>query len=126
MGHLEKSELSCPISSPDLESEIAANTGLNANKFAQRTDDCGQAGGANEIRTHGTVRRQSRSNLVSRASLPKTGILAVVTRDFCRIGLSVREFGSSETGAELQKPANSGLFCPLRGGTSDLGTAWLE
>jgi hypothetical protein len=25
----------------------------------------------------------------------------------------------------MQKPANSGLFCSLRGGTSGLGTGWL-
>jgi hypothetical protein len=55
-------------------------------------------------------------NPVSRASLPKMGILAIVTGDFCRIGLSVPVFGSSETDVELQKPANSGLFCSLRGG----------
>jgi hypothetical protein len=35
------------------------------------------------------------------------------------------QFGSSETGTELQKPANSGLFCPLRGRASALGTGWL-
>jgi hypothetical protein len=56
---------------------------------------------------------------------PENGNIGVVTGDFCRIDLSVREFGSSETGAELQKPANSGLFCSLRGGTSGLGTGWL-
>jgi hypothetical protein len=39
--------------------------------------------------------------------------------------MRVCQFGSSETGAELQKLANSGLFYHLRGGTSDLGTAWL-
>jgi hypothetical protein len=65
------------------------------------------------------------SNPVSGARLPKTGILAAVAGDFCRIGLRVLQFGSSETGAELQKPANSGLFSSLGGGASGLGTAWL-
>jgi hypothetical protein len=72
-----------------------------------------------------TLGRQSRSNQVSGRCLPKTGIFAVFAGDFCRNGLRVRHLGSSETSAELQKPANSGLFCSLRGGTSDLGTAWL-
>jgi hypothetical protein len=57
---------------------------------------------------------QWRSNLVSGADLYKTGIFAVVAGDFCLDGLRLRQFGSSETGAELQKPANSGLFCSLR------------
>jgi hypothetical protein len=65
------------------------------------------------------------SNRVSGACLPKTGIFAVVAGDFCRNGLRVRPFGSSETGAELQKRANSGLFSSLRGATSVLGTGWL-
>ena len=46
--------------------------------------------------------------------------------DFCRNGLRVRHFGSAKTGTELQKSANSGLFCSLVGDTSDLGTAWLS
>ena len=69
--------------------------------------------------------RQSRSNRVSGCCLPKTGVFADPGGDFCRNGPRVLQFGSSETGRELQKAANSGLFCPLRGGNSDLGTAWL-
>ena len=71
------------------------------------------------------VGRQSRSNQVSGRRLPKTGVFAKRGGDFCRNGMRVCQFGSSETGAELQKPANSGLFCALTGGTPDLGTAWL-
>jgi hypothetical protein len=69
--------------------------------------------------------RQSRSNPISGRCLPKTGIFAVFAGDFCRNGLRVRHFGSSETDTELQKPANCGLFFALRGATSVLGTAWL-
>ena len=65
------------------------------------------------------------SNRVSGACLPKTGIFAVVAGDFCRNGLRVRHFRSSETGAELQKRANGGLFRSLRGGTSGLRNPWL-
>jgi hypothetical protein len=65
------------------------------------------------------------SNRVSDESLPKTGIFAVVTRDFARNGLVVLQFGSPETGAELQKPANCGLFSSLRGPNFGLKTAWL-
>jgi hypothetical protein len=68
---------------------------------------------------------QWRSNRVSSESLLKTGIFAVVAGDFSRNGLRVLQFGSSETGAELQKPANSGLFSPLRGTISGFRTAWL-
>jgi hypothetical protein len=71
------------------------------------------------------IRRQSRSNQVSGRCLPKTGIFGVFAGDFCRNGMQVGQFGSSETAAELQKPANSGLFSALRGGSSDLGNAWL-
>lgn len=63
--------------------------------------------------------------LVSSESLPKTGIFAVVAGDFFQNGLRDLQFGSSETGAELQKPANSGLFCFLRGDPSDFESAWL-
>jgi hypothetical protein len=45
MGHLEKNELTLPISSPELKSEIAAKLGLISNKVTQRIDDRGQAGG---------------------------------------------------------------------------------
>jgi hypothetical protein len=45
MGHLEKNELTLPTSSPEIESGIAANIGLIANKVARRIDDYGQAGG---------------------------------------------------------------------------------
>jgi hypothetical protein len=65
------------------------------------------------------------SNRVSGACLPKTGIFAVVAGDFCRNGLRVRHFRSSETGAESQKRANGGLFRSLTGGTSGLRNAWL-
>src|ERR1700733_13226634 len=68
---------------------------------------------------------QCRSNPVSSESLPKTGIFAVVAGDFSRKGLRVLEFGSSETGAELQKPAKSGPFSALRGTFSGFRTAWL-
>jgi hypothetical protein len=71
------------------------------------------------------VSTQWGSNQVSGASLPKTGIFAVVAGDFCRNGLRVRHFRSSETGAELQKRANGGLFRTLRGGTSGLRNPWL-
>jgi hypothetical protein len=54
MGHLEKNELTSPNRRPELESIIAADIGLIANKVAQRTDNCGQAGGATGIRTHDT------------------------------------------------------------------------
>ena len=57
MGHSEKSERILPIRSPELKSEMAANTGLIANRRAQRIDGCGQAGGESGIRTHGTVSR---------------------------------------------------------------------
>jgi hypothetical protein len=72
-----------------------------------------------------SVSTQWGSNRVSGACLPKTGIFAVVAGDFCRNGLRVRHFRSSETGAELQKRANGGLFRTLRGGTSGLRNAWL-
>jgi hypothetical protein len=49
----------------------------------------------------------------------------VVAGDSSRNGLRVLQFGSSETGAILQKPANSGLFSRLRGGIAGFGTAWL-
>jgi hypothetical protein len=55
MSHLEKNEMTLPISSAELKSEIAANTGLNCHNLAQRMDDCGQAGGAKGIRTAGTL-----------------------------------------------------------------------
>jgi hypothetical protein len=45
MGHLEKNELTLPISSPQLKSESLLIMGLIANNVAQRLDDCGQAGG---------------------------------------------------------------------------------
>jgi hypothetical protein len=58
--------------------------------------------------------------------LQKTGVFADSDGDFRRNGMRVCEFGSSEAGAELQKPANSGLFCALTGGTPVLGTGWLR
>jgi hypothetical protein len=57
--------------------------------------------------------------------LSKTGVFADSGGDFCRNRMRVSQFGSSETGAELQKPANSGLFSSLRGCSSGLGNAWL-
>jgi hypothetical protein len=65
--------------------------------------------------------RQSRSNRVSGRCLPKTGVLTDSGGDFCRNGPRVRHFGSSETSIELQKAANSGLFCSLRGFTAGFG-----
>jgi hypothetical protein len=56
-------------------------------------------------------RTQWRSNRVSPENLPKTGIFAVIAGDFSVNALRVLQFGRSETGAKLQKPANSGLFC---------------
>jgi hypothetical protein len=53
------------------------------------------------------------------------GIFAVVAGDFSPNGRRVLQFGSSETGAKLQKPANSGLFSRLRGFIFGFGTAWL-
>lgn len=69
--------------------------------------------------------RAVQNQLVSSESLPKTGIFAVVAGDFSRNGQRDLRFGSSETGTELQKPANSGLFWSLRGGVIGFGTAWL-
>jgi hypothetical protein len=79
------------------------------------------------VRANATAasRTQWRSNRVSSESLPKMGIFAVIAGDFSRNSLQVLRFGSSETGAELQKPANSGLFCSLKGSTCGLGTGWL-
>jgi hypothetical protein len=45
MSHSEKSEPTLPIRSLESKSEMAANTGLIANKLAQRTEGFGQAGG---------------------------------------------------------------------------------
>jgi hypothetical protein len=81
------------------------------------------AGEANEI--DAVPRTQWRSNRVSSESLRKTGIFAIVAGDFCRNGPPVLRLGRSETDTELQKPANSGLFCTLRDEASSLGTAWL-
>jgi hypothetical protein len=67
---------------------------------------------------------QCGSNRVSSESLPKTGIFAVVAGDFCPNCLRVLQFGSSETGTELQKPANGRLFAPLRA-ISRFGNGWL-
>jgi hypothetical protein len=97
----------------------------NTGRFDSADTGLGQAGGASRIRIPGTVGRQSRSNRVCARCLPKTGVFADSGRDFCRNGVRLCQFGSSETGAELQKPANSGLFCSLRGSTSDFGNAWL-
>jgi hypothetical protein len=58
--------------------------------------------------------RQSRSNQVSGRCLPKTGVFADSGGDFCRNGMRVCQFGSSETGAELQKPAKR-VFLPFEG-----------
>jgi hypothetical protein len=51
--------------------------------------------------------------------------LGVQRPAFAEMPCEFCQFGSSETGTELQKPANSGLFCPLRGRASALGTGWL-
>jgi hypothetical protein len=55
-------------------------------------------------------RTQCRSNRVSSESLPKTGIFAVVAGDFSRNGRRVLQFGSSETGAKLQKARQKRAF----------------
>jgi hypothetical protein len=69
--------------------------------------------------------RSGGSNRVSNENLPKMGIFAVVAGDFSRNSLQVLRFGSSETGAELQKAAKSGPLSPLRGTFSGFQTAWL-
>jgi hypothetical protein len=46
---------------------------------------------------------QWRSNQVSGASLPKTGIFAVAAGDFRHIGLGFSEFGSLETVQQIAK-----------------------
>jgi hypothetical protein len=42
------------------------------------------------------------------------GIFAVMTGDFRRIGLAVREFGSAETLPRIAKPAIGGIFSYYR------------
>lgn len=50
MNQPEKSEPNLPIRSPELKSEMAANTGLMVDRLAQRIDSCGQlAEGVSEI-----------------------------------------------------------------------------
>jgi hypothetical protein len=49
-----------------------------------------------------------------------------VSGDFWRIGLAFCEFGSPETGIELQKPAIGGLSAGVTGYYSEHRTAWLE
>jgi hypothetical protein len=46
----------------------------------------------------------------SGASLPKTGIFAVLAGDFHRIPPTSREIGSTETGRRMAKPAIGGPF----------------
>jgi hypothetical protein len=125
MGHWRITSARCREGVRGSSGKIAAAVGLNAHKHTRRIHSSGQVGGASRIRIPGTVGRQSRSNQVSGRRLPKTGVFADSGGDFCRNGMRVCPLGSSETGAELQKPAKSGLFCPLRAGTSALWNAWL-
>jgi hypothetical protein len=55
----------------------------------------------------------------------QTGIFAVVAGDFCQNGPRILQLGSSETCAELQKPANGGPFSWLASGSTEPWNGWL-
>jgi hypothetical protein len=58
---------------------------------------------------------QWRSNQVSGATLPKTGILAVAAGDFRHIGLGFSEFGSLETVQQIAKARQLWAFLLVSG-----------
>ena len=70
--------------------------------------------------------RSPRSNPVSGRRLPKTGIFAVLARDFLRIRSSCREIGSTRHGTpNCKSPLLAGLSPAIEGLFSEPRNAWL-